>query len=139
MLRTVVVNTVAVVVGLAVGMAVNMGLVILNTAVLFPMPDGVDMNNPEQFNAYLASLPATAFLVVLAAHLGQSFVGGWVAARLGKSRPILLALIVGGFSLAGGIINMMTIEHPPWLAVELPLYLLVAWVAGWLVDRSRQD
>ena len=84
-------NIGAVVLGLFAGMAVNMGFIMLNSYMLFPMPEGIDMNDPEQMNAYVATLPTAAFLVVLLAHLGQSFVGGWVAARVGASRPMLLA------------------------------------------------
>jgi len=123
-------NIVAVVGGLVVGMAVNMSLVMLNAYVLFPMPEGTDMNDPEQMNAWVATLPTAAFFVVIAAHLGQSFVGGWVAARLGSSRPMLLAMIVGLASLAGGIMSMMSIKGPAWFVIELPLYLVVAWLAG---------
>ncbi len=130
-------NIVAVVVGLVAGMAVNMSLVMLNARVLFPMPEGTDMNNPEQLNAWVATLPTAAFFVVIAAHLGQSFVGGWVAARLGPSRPMLLAMIVGLASLAGGVMSMMSIKGPAWLVVELPLYLVVAWLAGRMEINRR--
>lgn len=69
-------NFVAVVAGMIVGMVVNMALVMLNGYVLFPMPDGLDMNDVAGMNAYIQTLPTAAFVVVLAAHLGQSFVGG---------------------------------------------------------------
>lgn len=36
-------NAGAVIVGLVVGMMVNMALVMLNAYVLFPMPEGMDM------------------------------------------------------------------------------------------------
>jgi len=88
-------NIFAVIVGLAIGMAVNMALFMLNALVLFPMPEGMDMNDSVQLNAWIVTLPTAAFFVVLAAHLGQSFVGGWVAARLGSSAPMLLAMMVG--------------------------------------------
>lgn len=130
-------NIVAVVIGLAAGMAVNMSLVMLNAYVLFPMPEGMDMNDPEQMNAWVATLPTAAFFVVIAAHLGQSFVGGWVAARLGSSRPMLLAMIVGVASLAGGILSMMDIKGPAWFVIELPLYLVVAWLAGRMEINRR--
>ena len=132
-------NVLAVIVGLAVGMVVNMALLMLNGYVLFPMPDGMDMNNAEQMNAYVATLPAVALLVVMAAHLGQSFMGGWVAARLASSRPMLLAMIVGVASLAGGIMSMVSIKGPAWFVIELPLYLVVAWLAGRMeVNRPPQ-
>ena len=128
---------IAVVCGFLVGSALNMGLIQLNMHVLFPMPAGVDMNDPEQFNAFIATLPTAAFLVVMLAHLGQSFVGGWVAARLGASHPMLLAMIIGVLSLAGGIVAMTMITGPDWLVIELPLYLAVAWLAGHLEQRRR--
>jgi MFS family permease len=130
-------NLGAVLLGAFVGSCWNMALVMLNSIVLFPMPPGSDMNNPEQMNAYIRTLPTAAFLLMLAAHLGQSFFGGWVAARVGRSRPLLLALLVGGLSLIGGVLNMLTIRGPDWLYVELPLYLVVAWAAGRLEERRR--
>ncbi len=131
-------NVGAVLAGLVVGMAVNMAFVLLNSMVLFPMPEGMDMNDPVQMNAYVATLPTPAFFVVLVAHLGQSFCGGWLAARLGASRPMLLAMIIGVLSLVGGILNMMQIQGPSWMVIELPLYLVVAWLAGRLETKRRE-
>jgi len=131
-------NVLGVIVGLIVGMILNMALVLLNV-MLFPMPEGMDMNDPEQFNAYLAPLPDHAFLLPVAAHLGMAFAGGWVAARIGSSRPVLLAMIIGVLSLAGGVVNLMTLtEAPTWMWLEVPLYLVVAWCAGKRVARSRE-
>jgi hypothetical protein len=132
-------NILAVVAGLAVGMAFNMAIIMANAYVLFPMPAGMDMADPEQMNAYVATLPFAAFLVVLVAHLGQSFFGGWTAARLAGSQPLPLAMIVGVLSLLGGIMNMMTIHGPTWMYIELPLYLAVAWAAGKLELRRRAN
>ena len=130
-------NVLAVVVGFLVGSALNMALIQLNMRVFFPMLAGMDMNDPAAFNAFMKTLPASAFIVPMVAHLGQSFVGGWLAARLGASRPMLLAMIVGVLSLAGGIVAMTMIEGPGWMIVELPLYLVVAWFAGKLEQGRR--
>lgn len=130
-------NVIAVLVGLAAGMAVNISLIMLNGYVLFPMPEGMDMQDPEQMNAYLATLPTWGFFVPLAAHLGQSFVGGWVAARLGGSRHMILAMAVGVVSLAGGVMMMTSVDGPAWMTIELPLYLVVAWLAGDMEVRRR--
>ena len=40
-------------------------------------------------------------------------------------------------ALAGGIMNMMTIKGPDWMFIELPLYLVVAWLAGRLVAKRQ--
>jgi len=120
-----------------VGMMVNMVLIQVNMRVVFPMPDGVDMNDPEAFGAFIATLPATAFILVIAAHLGQAFFGGWVAARLGASHPIRLALIVGTVTLAGGVGALLMIPGPSWMVLELPFYMIVAYWAGRLEERRR--
>jgi heme A synthase len=130
-------NVLAVICGGILGMALNLGLIGLNMR-FFPMPPGLDQNNPEDFNTYVSTLPAYAFILVLAAHLGQSFVGGWVAARLGDSRPMLLAMIIGTLTLAGAIMmTIMTPDGPAWLTVELPLCLVVAWAAGRIEQKRR--
>ena len=130
-------NIGAVVVGLVIGMAVNMAIILLNFEVLYPMPRGTDMNNPTEFNAFLASLPASAFITVMLAHLSQSFVGAWFAAYFGTSHKMTLALFVGGMSLIGGLASMFIIDGPDWLVIELPLYLIVAWAAARVAPHAR--
>ena len=92
----------ALVCGLVVGMCVNMALIQLNMTVLYPMPAGVDMNDPVAFGAFIQGLPAQAFALVLVAHLGQSFVGAWIAARLAPTRPMLLAMVIGELTMKSG-------------------------------------
>lgn len=48
--------------GLLVGSFFNMAVVQLNAAVLFPMAPGTSMDDPEQMKAWVATLPAVAFL-----------------------------------------------------------------------------
>lgn len=45
--------TLAVVIGLAAGMAVNMALILLNSKVLYPAPDGLDFKDKAGFQAYV--------------------------------------------------------------------------------------
>lgn len=128
----------AVIAGLAVGMVVNMAIVQLNMTLLHPAPEGLDTNDMDQLQAYMDTLPASAFLVVMIAHLGQSFVGGWVAARLAASNVMVMAMTVGVLSMAGGIAMMFMISGPTWMYIELPLYLVVAWFAGRLVQKKQK-
>jgi len=130
-------NLLAVLVGLVVGMAVNMALITLNSSVLYPAPEGLDMQDTEAFQAYLDTLPATAFLVVMAAHLGQATVGGWVAARLSATNPVRLALIAGAVTMAGGLMMLFTVTGPVWMWLEVPLYLVLPWMVGKRVQAAR--
>ena len=122
-------NAGAVIAGLVVGMIVNLALVQLNT-VPFPLPDGVDVTDTAQMRDAIRELPAAAWILVFAAHLSQSFVGAWVAARLGTSHWMALAMIVGVVSLGAGITNAMMLSAPAWTWLEMPFYLVVAWMAG---------
>jgi len=123
-------NIAAVLLGLVVGSMLNMAIIELNTSVFFPAPPGMDFNDPEAFSAYMAELPAAAFLVVMVAHLTQAFVGGLIAAFAGKTRPMMLSMIVGGFTMLGGIMAFMMFDSPAWMLIEMPLYIVCAWGAG---------
>ena len=129
-------NIGAVIVGLIAGMVINMILVQLNMLV-FPLPEGVEWTDTEAFKQAIATMPAAGWILVFAAHLGQAFVGGWTAARLGASHPMMLAMIVGVLSLAGGIANAVMLSVPTWVWIEMPLYLVVAWLAGRIESARR--
>ena len=129
-------DIIAVLVGWIVGMVANMAFVFLNVA-LYPMPDGVGFDDKVGFAAYIETLPLTAFLIVLAAHLGQAFFGAIVAAKISRKRPMIVAMIIGFLSLIGGYINMQSIPLPTWMWIEMPLYLVAAWLAAYLVIASN--
>ena len=129
-------HAVAVIVGLGAGVTFNMVFVFINLE-FFPMPAGVSMDDQDSFNAWLETLPDTAFLLPVVAHLAQAFGGGWIAARLCASRPLEMAMVIGGLSMIGGILNLNQIPHPGWMWGELPFYLLLAWVAGNIEVKRR--
>ena len=131
-------NILAVLVGMIVGMGINMAFLFLNVA-LHPMPSGVTFEDAEGMVDYISTLPLQAFFLVLVAHLGQAFVGGWVAARISANHPMAVALIVGSLSLLGGFLNMMQLPHPWWMWIEIPFYLVVARVAANLEIQRRVD
>ena len=98
------------------------------------------------------SRPETGpFLLMLLAFgvgpLARSFGGAWVAARLGSSRPMLLAMIVGMISLVGGSVmqvDIMTFEYIGYggtlsfLAIlSILLHLGAAWLAGFIEQKRR--
>jgi hypothetical protein len=129
-------NIAAVFVGLIVGMIANMAIIQLDV-MLYPMPDGVTFEDTEGVATYISTLPLTALLLVMLAHLGQAFAGGWVAAFISTRRCMLVAMIVGGLSMLGGITNMFMMPLPPWMWIEVPLYLVAAWAAATLELKRR--
>ena len=130
-------NVGAVFVGMFVGGVLNMAIIMANMA-LFPAPEGLDFNDAVAMADYIASLPQAGFILPWVAHLTQALVGGWIAARLGASRPVLLAMIVAVLTMLGGVANMLQYAGPWWMYSEFPLYLAAGWAAG-TVEQRRRD
>lgn len=124
----------ALIAGLIVGMAANMILVTLNLK-LFPA--STPLNNPEAWNDYIVSLPDTAFIIPVLAHLSQAFFGAWVTARLSPTQPFKFAMAIGVLSLLGGIVNASSLPIPIWMWLEMPFYLILAGVAG-KIEMNRR-
>ena len=134
-------NIAAVVIGVVVGGSINMGIGLLNVQI-FPLPEGMSLmtiaDDPEALEAWINSLPQTAFILVLVAHLSQAFFGGYVAAFISKRNVMCVAMVVGALSLVCGLMNMAQVPAPLWLWIEMPLYLVVAWYAGKLELTRRK-
>ena len=133
-------NIGAVVIGVLIGGTINWYIGKLNVQ-FFPLPEGMTfmslMEDQEAFRAWIISLPHTAFILVLVAHLSQAFFGGFVAAFISKRNVMCVAMVVGVISLIGGLMNMAQVPAPLWLWIEMPLYLVVAWYAGKLELKRR--
>ena len=139
--RRVLRDAAALLAGIFVGSAVNMGLIMLNTSVLYPLPEGVSFEDTEAFGEYIAGLPLPAFLVVFAAHFGQVLVGGWTAARLASSNDdaMLLSQLVGALTLLGAVVNNLSLPVPTWTWIELPFYPVLAWIVGRPGETTKGD
>ena len=130
-------DTAALAGGLIVGMSFNMALITLNAS-WYASPDA-NLADPEQLQQLIDTMPLTGFLMVLTAHVGQAAFGGWVAARLCASRPQVMALLVGFATVAGSVQMLTTYASPPWMWVEVPLVLGLAWMAGRLEHKRRTE
>ena len=132
----------AIAIGIFVGMLCNMGIGLANT-LIFPMPEGMSFSDAfnektqQAFIGWLESLPQSAFLLVLVAHLSQAFIGGLVAGFISKKHVRVAAMVVGCVTLLSGFINMMTVPAPIWLWIEMPLYIVCAWWAGNLAKSLK--
>jgi hypothetical protein len=97
-----------------------------------------DLSTPEAMAAYVASMPIGAFLSVFAGWALGAFAGGVVAALVARTKPFLFAGIIGAVVLAGAVVNMVMIPHPPWfVAGSLVALAAVTWLAGQVVQRRH--
>lgn len=92
--------------------AVVVSLVEFGNSKLYPFPPGFDMNDQAAIAAFIATLPAMAFVVVWIGWAVGAFVGTLVAKKLapaGSSRP---AIVVAGLFTLFCILNMAMLPHP---------------------------
>lgn len=120
----------AVVCGVLVGSAVNMGLVMLGPVVI-PVPEGVDMSTAERMKETAHLLEPRHFLFPFLAHAAGTFAGALIAYLVALRSRAVFAGVIGGLFLAGGISAAFMIPAPVWFVVaDLVLaYLPVAWLA----------
>lgn len=132
-------NVASVVVGLLVGGFLNMGLVLLGPMIV-PPPPGADMTTAEGLTAAMPLLRPAHFVFPFLAHALGTLVGALVAVRLAISHHRLLAGVVGGLGLAGGIAAASMIPAPTWfIALDLvAAYLPMAWLGATLAQRRTR-
>ncbi len=124
-------NILAVIAGALIGGLVNFALIMLSGSVI-PPPEGVDVTSPESLKANIHLFEAKHFIMPFLAHALGTLVGAFIAAKLAASRSMTMALIVGGFFLLGGIINVVSLAAPMWFNItDLVLaYIPMAWLGG---------
>ncbi len=128
-------NILAVVAGIFIGGAVNMGLVVLGSQVI-PLPGGLDGSDPEALKAAMPMMTAKHFIFPFLAHALGTLVGAFVAAKFSANRHLGFALFIGFFFLLGGITAATMIPAPTWfiildlLMAYIPMAFLGAKIAG---------
>lgn len=103
--------------------------------VLYPPPPGADMKNMETIKAFVATLPATAMLLVLAGWSLGTLAGTYAATRIGWST--VPGYVTGALLLAGGVANASMIPQPSWLTAAPMIAYVVMTIAGTRLGAPR--
>jgi hypothetical protein len=110
-------NILAVILGLVIGSAVNMGLIIMGGEI-FPLKEGFDPMNAMNWDL-------NYFLFPFLAHAIGTLAGAIVSVKIAVSNHKIFALSIGGFFLIGGIIMVQILPAPLWFIL---LDLIVAYI-----------
>lgn len=81
---------------------------------LYPLPEGIDLNDKNAFVEYIRTLPIGAFLLVLASWFVGPAAGSLVAGTMARRSPFLHAAPIAVLFLAASIFNMSALPHPSW-------------------------
>ena len=130
-------NILAIIIGLIVGSAVNMGIIMLGGK-LIPPPAGVDMTNMESLAASMHLFKPQNFISPCLAHALGTLVGAFVASKIASGHNMKVALAIGGFFMIGGIMVARQLPSPDWfIGLDLVVaYIPMAWMGGRLAERS---
>jgi len=131
-------NILAVIAGVVVGGVVNAAIIKLGS-IIIPPPPGVDPSDIESIKANIGLYEAKHFIIPFLAHALGTLFGAFIATRIGVSRHLLLALIVGIVFLAGGIMMIQMVPGPMWFnALDLlGAYFPMAFIGNRLGGGAR--
>ena len=120
----------AAILGVLVGGAVNMGLVLIGSAVI-PAPEGVDVTDAESIAAGMHLFGPQHFITPFVAHAGGTLAGAVVAHVVTPLFRNQLAYVIGALFFVGGIAAARMIPAPAWfIAADLVLaYFPMAFLA----------
>ena len=125
-------NVLAVITGIILGSAVNMGIIMLQ-GYFIALPEGVDVTNTESLQSSMHLFGPKHFIFPFLAHAIGTLAGAYLSARIAASHKMKFALGIGIFFLIGGISMVFMMPAPVWFVV---LDLSVAYIpTGWLGGR----
>ena len=109
------------------------------SSIIHPPPPGLDLKNPEVMKGYIATLPLSSKIIVLAAYTIGSLVAGMVVAKVSKSSNIKLPIITGFILTVLAIVNLIMIPSPIWfVVVNLMIYIpFVLFGHSKIIGRQR--
>jgi len=131
-------NILAVILGLIIGSAVNMGLILISGSII-PPPEGADATTMEGLKESMHLFEPRHFIFPFLAHALGTLVGAFIAAMIAATRKMTLAMVIGVFFLIGGIVNVYLLPAPTWFGIVdiLGAYIPMAWIGGKLATRKK--
>ena len=120
----------AVVLGVVVGSAINMGIIMAGSAIV-PLPDGVDPSDAQSLASAAHLLGPQHFVFPFLAHALGTLFGALTAYLVAGAHRTVVAYVIGGLFLIGGIMAATMIPAPVWfVVVDLVLaYVPMAYLA----------
>lgn len=131
-------NALALVLGVIVGGAINMTIVVLGPNII-PPPTGVDVTDMESIRDSMHLFEPRHFITPFLAHAGGTLTGSVIASIVAASRRSAIGYSVGVIFLVGGIAASFMIPAPNWFIVLdlLGAYIPMAWIGIQLGQRIR--
>ena len=137
-MKTLIKNTLVVILGLAFGASVNMSLIILGPY-LIPPPAGVDVTDAQSIDASIHLFAPKHFVMPFLAHALGTLAGAVTAFLIAASFRSIFAYAIGAVFLVGGISVTFMIPAPAWFTILdlVVAYVPMAWIGIRLGRRIK--
>ena len=123
-------NIAIVILGIIVGMIVNIGLIILGGTIFPPSENFEPMNAMNWDFKY--------FIFPFLAHSIGTLSGALIVSKLSKKSSIILPLIVGLYFLLGGIYMITILPAPMWFVLlDVILGYIPMALLGWKLANEK--
>lgn len=135
MMKVIIRNILAVVIGLIIGSIVNMAIIMISSSVIAP-PEGADVTTAEGLKASMHLFQPKHFIMPFLAHALGTFVGSLLASLIAANHKMRFAFTVGIFFLFGGIANVVMLPSPLWFSIldivgaYVPMVLIAGKISG---------
>ncbi|MEZ5196758.1 MAG: hypothetical protein R2764_10240 [Bacteroidales bacterium] len=130
-------NILAIVAGIVLGSAANMGIIMISGSII-PPPEGTDVTTTEGLKEAIHLFEPKHFILPFLAHAIGTLVGAFLAALIAANHKMKFALGIGVFFLIGGIANIIMLPSPLWFTIVdlVGAYIPMAYFAGKLVAKK---
>ncbi len=104
----------------------------------YPLPADLNWKDADAVEAFTASLPWKAYVLVLMGWVVGSTVAGYVTARLARVRAFVHVMTAGGILTLMGLVNNMMLGHSiAFNIMSLPIFGLFSYFGYTRTRRSR--
>ena len=117
-----------IVLGIIVGMIINMGLIILGGIIIAPSDNFKPMDALNWDLKY--------FIFPFLAHALGTFSGAFIVSKLSKKTNIAMSLIVGFYFLSGGVYMATILPAPIWFVLlDITVGYIPMALLGWKISK----
>ncbi len=127
------------IVAVIAGFSASIIIIIIGEAlahVMNPLPEGVNMNDPESFKIFIANAPVSLHLIILCNYALACFVGALISSSIALDKKMNKAISLGGMFMGVGMFSLISLSHPIWVVVcSVFVFLPFAYLGGKLAVR----
>ena len=138
-MKKIIVNIVAVLMGLFAGAMVNGGIINISSKII-PPPAGSNLQTMEGLIQAMPIMEPKHFIMPFLAHALGTFVGAILCSLVARSQKLILALSIGLTFFIGGFTMVFQLPAPLWFdLVDLIFaYFPMAWLGYKIVSKLRK-